>query len=217
MTEPAPAPSTTEHRRRPRPAAATLAAALIIAAGLGAAGFVAGRASAGGQDRGTAGARLSATEPDAGFVIDMLDHHEQAVELAAFVQTQTGNDVVRALAQAVISDQRWEIGWMEAWLADRGIDRPVGDRTTMAWMGMPVPRDQMPGLASPAEVVALYNRSGADLDRAFLELMLRHHEGGVHMAEYAAAHAADPMVRDLASRIVVKQRNEINDLHQLLG
>lgn len=180
-------------------------ASAIIA---GAVGYAAGRQSADG---------VAAAPADVGLVVDMLDHHQQAIELAEFAQAQTDNDAIRALALAVISDQRWEIGWMEAWLADRGIERPIGNRTVMQWMNMPVPLDQMPGLIPHDEVIAFYNRTGSDLDRTFLELMLRHHEGGVHMAEYAAEHATDPALRDLASQIVVKQRNEINDITQLLG
>ncbi|MCX7620221.1 MAG: DUF305 domain-containing protein [Acidimicrobiales bacterium] len=192
------------HNRRRMSAIALFIALLALAAG---AGYLVGRSQDG----------IRPVARDTGFVVDMLDHHQQAVELAEFAQAQTTNDVVRSLALSIISDQRWEIGWMEAWLADRGVPRPNGSRTAMAWMDMPVPSDQMPGLIPSEEVIDFYNQTGDNLDRTFLELMLRHHEGGVHMAQYAAQHAADPALREFASRIVVKQRNEMNDITQLLG
>lgn len=160
------------------------------------------------------------TEPpaaaDVGFVVDMLDHHNQAVQIAEFALGVSESPAVLAVAQAVISDQRWEIGWMEAWLAGHDLERPSTDRTVMEWMGMPVPHDAMPGLVPQDELIALFNLEGEAFDRRFLELMLEHHEGGVHMAEWELHHGLDPELRDLAGRMLVKQRSEINDLSLML-
>ena len=73
----------------------------------------------------------------------------------------------------------------------------------------------MPGLASAEEMVALTNAEGAAFDQQFVDLMIRHHEGGVHMAQYAAEHAETQYIRDLASRIVVAQNDEVTDLRLL--
>ena len=48
----------------------------------------------------------------------------------------------------------------------------------------------------------------------FLDLMTVHHRGGVEMAEYAAAHAADPKVRALAARMASQQSSEIEEYAQ---
>jgi uncharacterized protein (DUF305 family) len=165
-----------------------------------------------------AAATLPANPTDLGFLADMLDHHQQAVEMANFAMAHADDDAVGALAATVASEQRWEMGQMEVLLADRGGTRPEGtDRTVMAWMGEPVPHDRMPGLQSKEAMLALFNSSGPDLDRRFLTMMRDHHAGGVHMAEVASTQAADPAIRDLASRMVVSQRTELNDLTQILG
>ena len=59
--------------------------------------------------------------------------------------------------------------------------------------------------------------SGADADQLFVELMVAHHQGGVHMAEYAATEAENAEVRDLAESIATGQQGEIVELEQRLA
>jgi uncharacterized protein (DUF305 family) len=68
--------------------------------------------------------------------------------------------------------------------------------------------ERMPGMASSDELNKLRNLTGKELDVFFLQLMLRHHEGGLEMAQYAADHAARGYVRNLAEKIVASQENE---------
>jgi uncharacterized protein (DUF305 family) len=74
----------------------------------------------------------------------------------------------------------------------------------------------MPGMATPAEINKLETLSGKALDIYFLQLMLRHHQGGLPMAQYAAAQATEPYVRLLASKMVEAQSREIIQMEQLL-
>ena len=122
---------------------------------------------------------------------------------------------VRSLATSIIADQRREMGVLDQFLRDRGITTVDPRRTVMAWMGEPTAPDRMPGLATTDQIVALTNAQGPEVDRIFLDLMLEHHRGGVHMAEYAAAHAETQFVRDLAARMATAQNHEITDLTQL--
>ncbi|WP_018634687.1 DUF305 domain-containing protein [Parafrankia elaeagni] len=71
---------------------------------------------------------------------------------------------------------------------------------------------RMPGMASEAELARLAAASGRDLDVLFLTLMIRHHRGGVDMAQHASLHAADDRVRALARAMVVNQAKEINTM-----
>ncbi len=150
--------------------------------------------------------------PEIGFAVDMLDHHDQIIELSTFAAAHASSEMVRSLALGIIASQQYEKGLLESYLRAWGFTRPSSaDRLTMAWMGSAVPREQMPGYLTKDEMVALYNLTGTDLDARFLELTVRHHEGGAHMAEDAAARANDPWLRDLAGKMVVAQRDEIND------
>ncbi|MEZ5145450.1 MAG: DUF305 domain-containing protein, partial [Acidimicrobiales bacterium] len=116
----------------------------------------------------------------------------------------------------ILAGQRYEMGRLEQYLHDRGKDRPDPGRTVMAWMDEPVAFSQMPGLASRADLVAYLGSSGPQVDRRFLELMIAHHQGGVHMAEYAAEHAESADLRQLARLMVRQQRDEINQYELLL-
>lgn len=155
---------------------------------------------------------------DIGFVTDMLDHHDQIVEVATFVSAHATSEMARSLAFSIIASQQYEKGLLESYLRAHGVSRPSGpDRQAMAWMGTPVPRESMPGYLPKADVIALYNLTGPDLDRRFLEMTITHHEGGVHMAEDAMARSDDPWLSDLASKMVVDQRVEIDDARAALG
>ena len=158
---------------------------------------------------------LKAQPIDVGFAADMYDHHEQAVQMSLLVMDKTTNPGVRAHAVQIAVGQRRESGLFQQFLLDRGIEFSDPRRTVMAWMGEPTPAEQMPGLASAEELVALNAAQGTDADRLFLDLMIRHHEGGIHMAEFASANAETQSMRDLAARIELAQRREVNDLAQL--
>ncbi len=165
------------------------------------------------------GTRSSATPSNAvdiGFLQDMADHHDQAITMALETYNRTQDPVIRGFAQDVLLFQRYELGQMDAYLADHRAARAGFDpqRTTMSWMGMGTPLESMTGMASREDMTALGHATGSDLDRTFLELMTAHHEGGVHMASYAALHAADPKVRALADRMAKFQATEINEYRQ---
>lgn len=55
----------------------------------------------------------------------------------------------------------------------------------------------------------LQGKQGADFDRAFLELMIEHHESAVAMAKPAATNAAHGEIRHLAAAVVTAQTDEI--------
>jgi uncharacterized protein (DUF305 family) len=75
----------------------------------------------------------------------------------------------------------------------------------------------MPGMASPADLDRLRSASGAQFDMLFLQLMLRHHQGGAPMAQYAAQHGELAQVRNLAEKMVVSQGAESQYMAQLIA
>jgi uncharacterized protein (DUF305 family) len=83
-------------------------------------------------------------------------------------------------------------------------------------MNMPPPAGAgtapMPGMATGAELARLASASGRDLDVLFLTLMIRHHRGGIPMAQYASRHAGQDRVRSLARAMVVAQSAEIEQM-----
>lgn len=148
---------------------------------------------------------------DVGFLRDMIDHHEQAVQLGVIgSRTATDDDVAHFALEAVVL-QQYEIGQMQAILEEWGYALGDPDRDVMAWMGMPTSLDNMPGMASDDQMRSYRDMTGPDANEAFLRLMYEHHRGGIHMAVYARDNAADQRVAELGGRMA---RNQIAEMHE---
>ena len=149
---------------------------------------------------------------DVGFLQDMRFHHDQAVVMANVALAGATEPLVRTFAKEIILVQRYEIGVMDAYLARWGYPGDPDRDSAMGWMGVAVPRDEMPGLASPLQMQALRDASGREVDRLFLAMMREHHRGGVDMASAGARLAGDTRVRDLAATMARNQRIEISEM-----
>lgn len=167
------------------------------------------------------GWRVGSSEPakpgrdsvDVGFFQDMTTHHQQAITMA-LDYVRNGNDpLLLQMAREIVTYQSSEIGMMNEYLAQwgRAGDQPA---RAMGWMGPPLPRDQMPGLATKAQMAALSSARGAELDELFTALMINHHAGGVHMAANAAQHAEEASTRKWAAAMDDGQRGEISEMNQ---
>ncbi len=150
---------------------ALVIAALLIA---GMVGWLVGEASPSADDGGPV---------DIGFLQDMRIHHEQAVQMAMIYGDLEDTDPgLRTIADSILITQNLDIGQMIQMLRIIGAPEAAETDEAMAWMGMPTTHDAMPGMASEDDLVALAESSGAEADRLFVELMVAHHQGGLHMA-----------------------------------
>ncbi|MET7401743.1 DUF305 domain-containing protein [Dactylosporangium sp. NPDC005572] len=156
---------------------------------------------------------------DAGFARDMSTHHAQAVEMAMFAFRLGDSEHVRTLGYDIAASQQWQIGQMQTWLVEWHLS-PTTSTRPMAWMpdGQNALQSdgRMPGMASKAELDKLKSSKGKNFDALWCQLMLRHHLGGIHMAEVAATKASDPEVRDAAEKMRVSQQYDISQLTELL-
>ena len=173
-------------------------------------GFLAGAV---GYLVGVRSSKTPTSAVDVGFMIDMSEHHDQAVRMALMELAHGQDPTVRGFAQDVLLFQRSELGAMGVLLDEQGAVRPDldPDRSAMAWMNMATPSGAMPGMATEEQLARLEAARGLDADRLFLELMSAHHEGGLHMAEYAADHGSDSRVRALAARMAKYQEIEVRE------
>ncbi len=156
---------------------------------------------------------------DAGFARDMSTHHRQAVTMAGLVRDRSDDSEIQVLGYDVESTQNNQIGMMQGWLQVWGL--PVNTSAEqMAWMSghreMDMPGGVMPGMATPDELDELRGLSGDELDVRFLQLMIRHHQGAVPMADYALAHADTDVVRRLAQKVIESQSAEVLTMEQML-
>jgi uncharacterized protein (DUF305 family) len=155
---------------------------------------------------------------DVGFSRDMATHHLQGVEMANLAADRSSDQAVRLLAFDISSTQTNQVGRMQGWLALWG-DAPTGG-DQMAWMSgsmhMHMVGGLMPGMATEDELANLRSLSGTAFDIEFLRLMIRHHEGGLEMAQYAQAHGETDVVRSLAKSIAETQTAETKAMTDML-
>lgn len=155
---------------------------------------------------------------EAGFARDMTAHHAQAVAMGMIAAKKAQSVEVRSMGEDIAMTQQGQIGIMSQWLRDWGLNLN-SDARPMAWMpdGDRVLTDGnlMPGMATTAEMQALDKATGTEVDRLFLEMMIRHHLGGVHMVDAVLAQSSDPDVLWLAKGMKSGQQSEVSAMQQL--
>lgn len=152
---------------------------------------------------------------EAGFARDMRTHHAQAVEMSMYLYRNGSDPALRELAYDIALTQQAQIGMMTGWLDEWGL-KPTSTKPPMSWMDhrVPMPSGRMPGMASPQELEELYSAEGSRADALYCELMVTHHEYGIHMAEAIGQRTVLPRVADLAEAMVEGQDGEIRALEE---
>ena len=165
--------------------------------------------------QGARAAPVSEPSPETGFARDMIVHHNQAIEMALLVYNQGSDSVLKGIALDMLLTQQTQIGQMQGWLHVWNL--PIaGTVLPMTWMGMPT-SGLMPGMATSNQMAALRDSSGTAADRLFIQLMIPHHQSGIHMANAILSLTSIPAVRDLALSVVASQEREIKELDTLLA
>ncbi len=171
-----------------------------------------------------------ASAVDIGFAQSMSQHHDQAI-LMSQILLSDGDTELHGVALTIQTAQLLQIGQMRGWLTLW--EAPIlPSRDDMNWMlaGRSPPDEAllaylawcsaapagMPGLASSEELNRLRAAHGSERDTAFLQLMIRHHLGGLPMVRFAADNASVDAVRVLAAQMAYHQDAEVQRLMQLL-
>ena len=68
-----------------------------------------------------------------------------------------------------------------------------------------------------SKIVGVVVLAGATSDRRFIDMMIRHHEGAVQMAEQVVPDGEDPRVSELAQTITSAQTDEIERMRSVLA
>ncbi|MFI0039821.1 DUF305 domain-containing protein [Streptomyces mutabilis] len=215
--------------RRTAAAVAAGAAALTLAACGGADDGDAGGSAGHGGHNASASASAPASAPasqgrhnaaDVAFAKGMIPHHRQAVEMADLAPERAGSPEVEKLAAEIKKAQDPEIrtlsGWLTSWGEEVPADDAAMDHSTHGMEGMEG-MDGMDGMMTDQEMRGLEDASGEAFDTAFLELMIKHHEGAVAMARTEQADGAHAPAKKMAGEIITSQSAEIERMNRLLG
>ncbi len=133
------------------------------------------------------------------FLVNMIPHHQEAVDKARVLEERTNREEMRTFAGQIIETQSTEIDQMNEWL-----DRWYPDRAhEVAYEPMMSDYSQL---------------AGEDLDRLFLQEMIPHHMAAVIMSQQLLARnlAEHQQVAELAATIRANQLAEIEQMGRWL-
>jgi uncharacterized protein (DUF305 family) len=153
----------------------------------------------------TAEASSAFNDSDVAFTMGMVEHHEQAIEMAQTVLDKDNIDPrVTDLAQNIKDAQGPEIDLMNDWIEK--------------WE---VPMDDMSGMdhgmaMTDEDMTALDEATGLGASKLFLTQMTVHHNGAIEMAQTELDAGENPDVLTLAQKIIDAQTSEIDTMQSLL-
>jgi uncharacterized protein (DUF305 family) len=168
-------------------------------------------------------------QADVAFVAGMIEHHLQALEIAALAPDRAESDAVRSFAERVTAAQGPEVHALASWLQARDLAVPAGAEDP-GGTGPRAPAgaddghgahdahgDGVAGMLSDEQLAALEAASGAEFDRLWVEGMIQHHQGALDMADVVVVEGRDLFANEIAAETASGQGGEIDRLRDLLA
>lgn len=139
---------------------------------------------------------------DRAFAGDMVPHHVSAVDMAEIAKQRSKRPEIQGLADDIIRTQQQEIDQL------RGIDARLKEA------GEPKGK-----LGASAEMMGMSMDTGSlktaePFDRAFIDMMLPHHQGAIRMSRIELDRGADGDAKKLAEQIIAAQTREIEEMNR---
>lgn len=146
--------------------------------------------------------KLKGPEFEQSFLQQMIQHHRSGIEMAKLVDDQTKRAELRDFASKMISNQQAEIEKMSSWLKEwynaspKEVANEAADKEMKMHMSM------------------FAGKRDDEFDKAFLEMMPKHHHVAVEMAEQAEKKATHPELKEFAKKLVQDQQQEMKQLKE---
>lgn len=128
---------------------------------------------------------------DLDFIINMIPHHQEAVDSSSILLAKTSNPELKKFLQNVIDVQSDEIKQMREWSSQWFKDQKVG---------MGIYTNMMP---------SINNLPTEDAEKAYIKGMIEHHRGAIEMAEQILKITEKNELKTMANNIIETQNKEI--------
>lgn len=163
------------------------------------------------EDSGSSIGALNADERQ--FIVDMIPHHQQAVDMSTLALTRAKDPKVINLATAILAAQAKEISMMTGWVGDAD-----GGHMGHAGHGMDHNMGGMPehGMLTEDQMRQLRDAKGVKFDQLFLTGMIAHHEGAVTMSQPHIS-SGNTTLAGFAKAIIKDQTAEITQMKAMLA
>lgn len=139
-------------------------------------------------------------EYDMQFLDTMSAHHQSAMDMAKLVDQRAAHDELKQMAKKMIEDQQKDIqqlqDWKKQWYAGKG------DAVNMQMPGMKESMRDMPMMDKLAA------SEGEQFGTMFLDMMTKHHRGGIKMAQDALKKAKHAEIKQFAQKTIDSQTEE---------
>lgn len=153
---------------------------------------------------------------DVDFLQDMIVHHAQAVVMGEIVKGRLTDKSVRGIASRISDEQKPEMKGMATTLRSWGAKVPI-EASNPGGSGHGAHADHagMPGMATQAQLDELRRAKGAEVDRLYLDLMVKHHEGALEMCKTLGEKGSDERTGELGDDITVTQSKQIAQMKDM--
>lgn len=149
-------------------------------------------------------------EYDLRYIDAMVLHHQGAIDMAQEAKAKSKRAEIQQLADAIIAAQNQEIQqlqeWRKAWYPDAAAT-PVAYSAEMGHT-MAMTPEQAAAMTMSSDL----GGAGEEVDLAFIDGMIPHHEGALVMAEDALQKSSRPEIKALSEEIIEAQRQEIEQM-----
>lgn len=147
---------------------------------------------------------------DRAFIDAMVPHHQAAIEMANEAKDAgLAQPELVEIADDIIATQQAEIDqmldWREQWF---GSKEREPEAAALEVLGLSAAE------AGMEEHEAMDLATADDVDQAFAEMMIGHHEGAIRTARLAEEKADHDEVNQLAGDIIAAQQREIDVMEQ---
>ena len=137
---------------------------------------------------------LKGAEFEQSFLQQMIQHHRSGIDMAKLVSDHTKRPELREFAGKMIGMQQQEIDQMTKWLnvwykvSPKEVANEGADKEMKMHMSM------------------LSDKHDADFDKAFLEMMPKHHHAAVEMSEQAEKKSTHSELKEFAAKMANDQQ-----------
>ncbi len=158
-------------------------------------------------------AKMSGNQTDLQFLdMMMMQHHADGVKMAQMGVDKATNSGVKTLAQKMAAGQQKDIDEMQTMREQhfsgqaKAEMKTVKGRTMTMKMMMKIAEEDMQKLEAA---------SGAEFDRTFLDIFMKHHQMALNMSREEVGKGKDAEVKKKAREIITKQTKELSEMKRL--
>lgn len=142
----------------------------------------------------------------------MMRHHSDGVKMAQTGIEKAQDEEVRALAEKMSAGQQKDIEEMQA-IRDRSFSiNPKAEMMTVKGRRM---TSRMMMKMAEQDMKKLEAASGAEFDRVFLDVFMKHHQMALDMSKEETSKGRDADVKRKAGEIISVQTKELAEIKRL--